>query len=159
MATKLISLVDGYQLLPNRLVKNVYVIEAKGTIFYKHYSDMQYADVFDSHMFSGFVAAIQSFAREIGEQEAKEIVLGNRMLYCAMDAFSGMIFVVECDPKSKPKKIRQILEKIKSIFVNSFLGNFYAEETVKSKIVPEFRKKLNETVFEPSIVGDFLSII
>ncbi len=159
MATKTLSLDEGYQLLPNRLVRNVYVIEAKGTIFYKHYSDIQCADGFDSHMFSGFVAAIQSFAKQIGEREVKEIALGNRLLYCSIDIYSSMIFVVECDTNTKSKKIRQVLEKTKSLFVNLFLGNLNADDQIKSKIISELKKRLSDMLGEPSEVENFLYAI
>ena len=129
----------------NKEIRSIYIIDGKGKPIFirEHHSQGSGSSSADHALLSRFVTALQSFATELGEEDTRIIELGDEKIYTLKDGFTKFFFVLNCEPDSKSKKMFKILNDIKNLFLQKFMGNFTASEEVKKKIMVSFLEDLN----------------
>lgn len=99
------------------------------------------------------------FATEIGGKETNVIQLGNSTILSSKDELSDIRFVLKCTKDVNQKKMMQVLNKIKNLFINTFTGHLYDADDVQKKLKVEFEDKLNKMLESESNVSRFLEVL
>ncbi|MFX1238016.1 MAG: hypothetical protein ACFE8P_09890, partial [Promethearchaeota archaeon] len=100
----------------------------------------------DRNLLSGFVGAFQSLAQELGQEEMKEAQLGSSKLFFTKDKITEISFVIKAEATAKKKKMFQLLEKIKNLFINTFMGHMYEESEAKNYLFESFAINLDNLI-------------
>ncbi|MHA1148833.1 MAG: hypothetical protein ACTSR8_11395 [Promethearchaeota archaeon] len=140
-------------------IKSIYIIDAKGNPFFIRDIFSQGMGDSDHMLLTNFINAIQSFAAELGGGEAKVIKFGDSKIFSTKDPMTNIMFVIKAILKSKDKKLLNLLNQIKNLFIEKFTGNLTADSTTKIRILEDFRDALDELIKPKDNVDAFLTSI
>lgn len=139
-----------------RAIESIWIINKEGeTLFNEDFHNQGSKDI-DSILFGSIISAVQSFAREFGEDSAKSFGLGNSDIYMGIDKSTKIIFALKCEKKASSKKIRQMLKKIKETFIENFQKSI-ASGDMSLGLFSAFAKDLRDLLRldSKSRVGEF----
>ncbi len=129
-------------------IEGIFVVGKQGKVIFPYGNDYESLGKNDKELLSGFVSAFQSLARELGEEEMKEARLGTSKLYFTKDRISEISFVIKATSTAKQKKMFQLLEKIKNLFINTFIGHMYEESEAIRYLLDSFSINLDKLLNE-----------
>ncbi len=127
-------------------IKSIQIVDAKGKILFSRENHIQGSGEVNNALLSDFVNALQSFAKELGEEETKIIELGDGKIISNKDKLTGILFILKCNVNAKNKKMFKILNQIKNIFIEKFTGHFTSSEEVKRVIRSSFENAVSELI-------------
>ena len=90
----------------------------------------------DRYEFYKFIAGLSGIIDEI-------------RIFINKDNSSNFIFYLTCDKKANSNRMFRLLNDIKNLFFEYFLGHIHASEELKSKLMESFNNAIKELV-EPS---------
>ena len=122
----------------------IYIIDDKGTPILIHENYIQGLGNADHALLSDFINALQSFAKEFGEEETRMIELSDAKIYSTKDKLMNYYFIIKSDINAKNKKMFDILNKIKNLFIDKFIGQLTSSEEKKKQIMVSFKDDLNK---------------
>ncbi len=125
-------------------IKSIQIVDAKGTLLFSRESHIQGSGDVNNILLSDFVNALQSFAKEFGEEETKIIELGDGRIISTKDKLTGVLFILKCNTNAKTKKMFKILNQIKNIFIDKFTGHLTSSEEVKREVRSSFESAVSE---------------
>ena len=97
------------------MLKNVLIFWSHGSLLFSHaYGDLKN----DPHLVSGFLSAVASFARELGEKEIRSIQMQPHKVF--MSLRQDLCFTIFLDEHDDETQGKLILESL----INSFLAIF-----------------------------------
>ncbi|TFF93663.1 MAG: hypothetical protein EU544_05545 [Promethearchaeota archaeon] len=137
-------------------IKSIYIIDSKGNPFFVKELFTQDSENAEAVLLSNFIAALQTFASELGGKQAKIIKLGESKIFTLIDNLTKLYFVIKAKRDAKEKKILDILKKIKNLFINKFTGHLTDSEENKREIMKEFIPELDEILEPQDRVQEFL---
>ena len=82
-------------------IQNIYILDSTGKPIFIRENYVQGTAEIDHGLLSNFINAIQSFASELGEKEARVIELGNGTIYSVKDSRYRIQFVLKCQKDTK----------------------------------------------------------
>ena len=121
-----------------------YIIDNKGTPILIRENYIQGLGNADHALLSDFITALQSFAKEFGEEETKMIELSDAKIYSTKDKLMNYNFIIKSDINAKNKKMFDTLNKIKNLFIDKFIGQLTSSEEKKKQIMVSFKDDLNK---------------
>ena len=130
-------------------IHRIYIIDSKAKPIYIRENYVQGSGSVDHALMSSFISALETFVREIENQNTEAINLHNEKIFISKDQLTTFLFILCCDPNTKPKKMFKILNDIKNLFINKFTGHFMDSIEEKKKIMNSFLESLDE-ILEPS---------
>ncbi|MFX1451239.1 MAG: hypothetical protein ACFFCM_10380 [Promethearchaeota archaeon] len=98
------------------LVNEIWIITDSGLTIYNQMVE----EKIDKDLFGGFIAAIHSFIKAMGEELCKSITMGNSQIVIMLDKINSLYFVGRSDVKVKEKKIEEYLSKIMEKFCTCY---------------------------------------
>jgi predicted nucleic acid-binding Zn-ribbon protein len=137
----------------------IYIIDNKGTPIFIRENYIQGSGNADHALLSDFISALQSFAKEFGEEETRMIELSDAKIYSARDKLTNYYFIIKCDINTKNKKMFDILNKIKNLFIDKSLGQLTSNDEKKKQIMASFEDALNDLLEPRENIEDFLKSI
>ncbi|MBN1802283.1 MAG: roadblock/LC7 domain-containing protein [Candidatus Lokiarchaeota archaeon] len=129
-------------------IEGIFVVDKVGKVIFPYGEEFESLGKNDKELLSGFVSAFQSLARELGEEEMKEARLGTSKLFFTKDRISEISFVIKATIYSRQKKMFQILEKIKNLFINTFIGHMHEENEAIKYLLDSFSINLEKLLSE-----------
>ena len=124
-------------------IQSFIILDNNGAPIFVQENFIQGRNNVDLALLSDFINALQNFATELGEKETKFIELGGGKIFSTKDSSTNYLFVLKCDKKAKAKKMYQILNEIKNLFLNKFLGHLYEIKEEKNKeLLSSFENEL-----------------
>jgi hypothetical protein len=139
-------------------IQCVYIINSDGTPIFIHEKFTQGTDDVHHALFSGFVAAFQTFVLELGADETN-IVLGNSNIFSSYDKKNKLYFVLKCSLDVSPKEMNQILGNIKEL-VNNFLSEKMDKiQDLEKNLLENLRDQINDLIIPKSNIETFLEIL
>lgn len=138
-------------------IQCIYIIDNMGKPIFIQENYVQGSGNPEHALLSDFISALQSFAKEFGEEETRIVELSDAKIYSIRDKILDYLFIMKCNVNSKNKKMFEILSKIKNLFINKFLGSLILSEDEKKIIMSSFEEELNKLLIEPdySLEGFF----
>lgn len=140
-------------------IESIFILNNNGVPIFIQENYIQGKNNIDPALLSDLVNALQKFANELGEKETKFIELGGGKIFSTKDNSSNYLFVLKCDKNAKAKRMYQILNDVKNLFLNIFLGNLYViKEEINKGLLSSFKKELKnilnpynklESLFKP----------
>ena len=128
----------------------IYIIDDTGTPIFIRENYIQGSENANHALLSDFVTALQSFAKEFGEEETRIVELSDAKIFSTLDSLTNYLFIIKSDMIAKSKKMFEMLKKIKNLFIDSFMGHLASSEQQKKKIMESFENALNELLEDPS---------
>ncbi len=128
----------------------IYIIDEKSNPIFIRENYFQGSGNANHALLSDFVTALQAFAREFGEEETRVIELSDAKILTSMDKLSHNLFAIKCESDAKNKKMFGILNQIKNLFIDKFIGHLASSEEMKKEIMRSFEAELNEIISEPA---------
>ena len=127
----------------------IYIIDEKANPIFIRENYLQGSGDANHALLSDFITALQSFAREFGEEETKVIQLSDAKILSSKDNLTHYLFAIKCESEAKNKKMFGILNQIKNLFIEKFMGHLASSEEIKKKIMLSFETELNEIIAKP----------
>ena len=128
----------------------IYIIDDTGTPIFIRENYIQGSENANHALLSDFITALQSFAKEFGEEETRIVELSDAKIFSTLDSLTNYIFIIKSDINAKSKKIFEILNKIKNLFIDSFMGQLASSNEKKTKIMVSFEHNIDVLLEEPS---------
>ncbi len=99
------------------MIYGVWIIHGDGKcLFYREFKDLN----INEQLFSGFMAAILAFSKEISSRQLKSMNLEDFSLYYEGIEEKRLYFVVAADPKEQESNIREKIELIEKAFLSQY---------------------------------------
>jgi len=130
-------------------IQYIYILDSTGKPIFIRENYVQGTGEIDHGLLSNFINAIQSFASELGEKEARVIELGNGTIYSVKDSRYQIQFVLKCQKEAKSKKMFKILTDIKTLFLKRFSNYIETGIGDRSIIINSFVNDLQQ-MLEPN---------
>ncbi len=132
------------------MLKNVLIFWSHGNLLYSHaYGDSKN----DPHLVSGFLSALASFAKELGEKEIRAVHMHPHKIFMGVRRdLRFTIFLDENDEETQGKLILQIL-------INSFLAVFGSELNPDKLTDISLFKEFKEVLDNLSAVKNIFELI
>ncbi len=109
-------------------------------------------------VFSNLISAIEVFARSLGSTDVKSITVGSNKIHVIKDNLTNMIFFISCELTAKPKKVNQILDQMRNLFIAKFLGKINESDDKKRELLKEFTQDLKTAIYQKeSAIERFLT--
>ena len=77
-------------------------------------------DEIDQSLFGGFISALLSFIKELGEDDIRHLEMGGSKIVILSSIDKNWFFIARSDKKVKEKKINRYLTEIRSLFWDKF---------------------------------------
>lgn len=139
-------------------MKRIYILnDGKELLF--SYKNPSYENITDDTLFSNFILAMNSFAREFGQEKVSSIDLGSEKIVYMKDTSTKYIFVVVYDNKKDIKKDSITLPGIKDFIIEKYLNKSNSNEIIKQKIDPSLLEALETSRAKFSSVENFLHML
>lgn len=103
-------------------IKRICIINEKKEMIYC-YNNPNFNNDRDESLLSHFILAMNSFAREFGEDKLSSIDLGKEKIYSLAEKSSPYLFVVVCDKNVRISKGSLKLSKIKRFLKENYTKN------------------------------------
>ena len=127
----------------------IYIIDEKSNPIFIRENYLQGSGDANHALFSDFVTALQSFAREFGEEETRVIELGDAKILSTKDNITHFLFAIKCESNAKNKKMFGILNQIKNLYIDKFTGHLASSEEIKEEIMRSFEIEIIKIISEP----------
>ena len=138
----------------------IYIIDEQSNPIFIRENYIQGSGDANHALLSDFVTALQSFAREFGEEETRVVELSDAKILSSKDHITNYLFAIKCESNAKNKKMFGILNQIKNLFIDKFTGHLANSEETKKKIMLSFETDLSKIITEPTdTLSNFLKSI
>jgi hypothetical protein len=100
-----------------KMIYGVWIIHGDGKcLFYREFKNLD----INEQLFSGFMAAMLAFSKEISSRQLKSMNLEDFSLYYEGIEEKRLYFVVAADPKERESNIREKIELIEEAFLSDY---------------------------------------
>ncbi|MHA1144882.1 MAG: hypothetical protein ACTSRW_09115 [Candidatus Helarchaeota archaeon] len=128
-------------------VKAVLILKKDGGVLFSYEIFNQVYEQDDARLFSGFISAVHSFSREIGEKGIEFLELGHSMVFISFFSKLDLFFIVISDLKASKKQMIEFLNLIKKRFVERFGKKIGIISNVNELEMADFKEDI-ENVLE-----------
>ncbi len=136
----------------------VYIVDVDGIPIFIHEKYTQGSMEVNHALFSGFVAAFQTFISELGANETN-IVLGNSSIFSSFDDLFQLYYILKCALEANEKEMNQTLKKIKDLVEKYLPKTFIKVKDIDFGFLEKLRNEINELIKPKTNVATFLEIL
>ncbi len=105
-------------------IKRIYIINGKKELIFS-YNNPEYETIVDESLFSRFILAMNSFAREFGEEQISNIDLGNEKIFYLKDKCKRNLFIVVFNKNVQINRKSIKLDEIKKLIIEKYIKKVY----------------------------------
>ncbi|MHA1377391.1 MAG: roadblock/LC7 domain-containing protein [Candidatus Helarchaeota archaeon] len=137
------------------------ILKNDGKIVFQHELYAQGSEDFDSALFSNVILAIQSFIQNLGEDNLRQMELGNSKVFISRDKEINLILVAKASKQAKAKKFNKFLKKIQEKLRNTYYEKIFSAKELIEYINTDFVQDFEEIVkdsFKQRLTDFFQSI-
>lgn len=138
---------------------NIYIIDERGGVIFPNHDLFKDFDETEQQGFSNLMKAMESLAKDMGNQELNSIQLGKDRYYSKIDEITNINFIYKTNKNKKERLVVSTLDKIKNSFLNHFTGKFTASEEEQRYLMLNFLESLVEIFDEENKVKNFLKVL
>ena len=124
----------------------IYIIDSSGGTIFSYENYVQGHSVVNHTLLSHFVYALQSVAKNIEEDEIKEVDIDKNKFFLIKEKLTSYLFIIKTKPNAKTEIIKPILKKIKDKFVEKFTGHFTLPVQDKIKLLKSFKEDVKRII-------------
>ncbi|TFG06334.1 MAG: hypothetical protein EU539_07920 [Promethearchaeota archaeon] len=130
-------------------IRKIFIIDSEAKPVYIRENYIQGSGQVNYALLSKFIKALQIFAKEYGDDEETRIIeMGGQKIFALKDEFTNFQYVMVCQKDSNHKKMLKILNNIKNLFIEKFMGKYHSDNETKTQAMNSFILGLNE-ILEP----------
>ena len=139
-----------------KILNDVFIINERGAMLFPKASAI--SNQFSENL-PNLMLAFQSLAVDLGKKKVDSIELGNMKIYSTRDESSKMLFLYRTKKKTKKKKARSLLNKIKTLFTERFNSNPLGTDQMQDELCSQFADVLTSLLKEKNQVSSFLKAL
>ncbi|MFX0167667.1 MAG: hypothetical protein ACFE9V_20285 [Candidatus Hodarchaeota archaeon] len=124
----------------------IYIIDSSGATIFGYDNHIQGNSEVNQTLLSHFIYALQSVAKNIGEDEIKEVEISKNKFFLMKEKLTSYLFIIKTKPNAKSEIINPILKKIKKKFVEKFTGHFTLPVQDKIKLLRSFKEDVKRII-------------
>ena len=133
------------------MIYGVWIIHGDGKcLFYREFKDLN----INEQLFSGFMAAMLAFSKEISSRQLKSMNLEDFSLYYEGIEEKRLYFVIAADPRERESTIREKIELIEEAFLSDY-SDVLADWDGNIAIFRPFDSKVDTILGDRGINGKF----
>ncbi|MFW9880640.1 MAG: hypothetical protein ACFFG0_46825 [Candidatus Thorarchaeota archaeon] len=124
----------------------IYIIDSSGATIFSYDNYVKGNSEVNHTLLSHFIYALQSVAKNIGEDETKEVEINKNKFFLIKEKLTSYLFIIKTKLNAKPENINPILKKIKEKFVEKFTGHFTLPIQDKIKLLQSFKEDVKNII-------------
>ncbi|MFX1326497.1 MAG: hypothetical protein ACFE8N_16215 [Promethearchaeota archaeon] len=124
----------------------IYIIDNSGATIFSYENFLMGNSEINHALLSHFIHALQSMAKNLEEEEIKEVIIGENRFYLSKEALTNYLFIVKTKPTAKYENLKLILKKIKDRFVEKFTGHFTLPVQDKLELIQSFKEDVKKII-------------
>lgn len=124
----------------------IYIIDNSGATIFSYENYIKGSTQVNNTLLAHFIHALQSVAKNIEEDEVKEVLIDKNKFFLIKEKLTSFLFIIKTKPDAKSAIINPILKKIKERFVKRFTGHFTLPVQEKIKILQSFKEDVKRII-------------
>jgi len=124
----------------------IYIIDNSGATIFSYENNLKGTSEVNQALLSHFIYALQSIAKNLEEEEIKEVVIDKNRFFLMKEKLTNYLFIIKTKPNAKSVILKVILKKIKNRFVEKFTGHFTLPVQDKIKLLKSFREDVKRII-------------
>jgi len=124
----------------------IYIIDSSGATIFSYENYVQGTSEVNLTLLSHFIYALQSVAKNIEEDEIKEVDIDKNKFFLIKEKLTSYLFIIKTKPNAKSEIIKLILKKIKEKFIEKFTGHFTLPVQDKIKLLKSFKEDVKKII-------------
>jgi hypothetical protein len=118
----------------------IYIIDGSGATIFSYENYLKGTSGVNHALLSHFIYALQSIAKNLEEEEIKEVVIDKNRFFLIKEKLTNYIFIIKTKPNAKSEILKIILKKIMDKFIEKFTGHFTLPVQDKIELIKSFRE-------------------
>ncbi len=124
----------------------IYIIDSSGATIFGYDNYVKGNSEVNHTLLSHFIYALQSVAKNMGEDETKEVEINKNKFFLIKEKLTSYLFIIKTKLNAKPEVISPILTKIKEKFVEKFTGHFTLPVQDKIELLRSFKEDVKRII-------------
>lgn len=124
----------------------IYIIDGSGATIFSYEDNLQGTSEVNHALLSHFIYALQSIAKNLEEEEIKEVNIDKNRFFLMKEKLTNYLFIIKTKPNAKSEILKLILQKIKNKFIEKFTGHFTLPVQDKIKLLKSFREDVKRII-------------
>ena len=124
----------------------IYIIDSSGATIFGYDNYVKGNSEVNHTLLSHFIYALQSVAKNMGEDETKEVEINKNKFFLIKEKLTNYLFIIKTKLNAKSEVISPILTKIKEKFVEKFTGHFTLPVQDKIKLLRSFKEDVKRII-------------
>ena len=124
----------------------IFIIDKSGATIFSYENYANGTSQANRALLSHFIYALQSIARNIEEDEIKEVDIDKNKFFLIKENLTSFLFIIKATPNAKFEIIKTILKKIKEKFVEKFTGHFTLPVQDKIVLLRSFKEDVKRII-------------
>ncbi|MHA2008263.1 MAG: hypothetical protein ACXABO_20945 [Promethearchaeota archaeon] len=124
----------------------IYIIDSSGATIFSYENYINGMSQVNHALLSHFIYALQSVARNIGEDEIKEVDIDKNRFFLIKEKFTSYLFIIKSKSNANTETIEPILKRIKEKFVEKFTGHFTLPVQDKLQLLKAFKEDVKNII-------------
>ncbi|MFX0020524.1 MAG: hypothetical protein ACFFAF_17505 [Candidatus Hermodarchaeota archaeon] len=124
----------------------IYIIDNTGATVFSYENYIKGTSQVNHTLLSHFIHAFQSVAKNIEEDEIKDLIIDKNKFFLIKEKLTSFLFIIKTKLNARSEIINPILKKVKDRFVDRFTGHFTLPVQEKIKILKSFREDVKRII-------------
>jgi hypothetical protein len=124
----------------------IYIIDSSGATIFGYDNYVKGNSEVNHTLLSHFIYALQSVAKNMGEDETKEVEINKNRFFLIKEKLTSYLFIIKTKLNAKSEVISPILNKIKEKFVEKFTGHFTLPVQDKIELLRSFKEDVKRII-------------
>ncbi|MFW9867939.1 MAG: hypothetical protein ACFFEN_17735 [Candidatus Thorarchaeota archaeon] len=124
----------------------IYIIDSSGATVFSYDNYVQGDSQVNHTLLSHFIYALQSVAKNMKEDETKEVEINKNKFFLIKEKLTNFLFIIKTKPQAKSELVTPILKKIQEKFVEKFTGHFTLAVPDKIKLLKSFKEDVKRII-------------
>ncbi|MFW9897309.1 MAG: hypothetical protein ACFFD7_16010 [Candidatus Thorarchaeota archaeon] len=124
----------------------IYIIDSSGATIFGYDNYVKGNSEVNHTLLSHFIYALQSVAKNLGEDETKEVEINKNKFFLIKEKLTNYLFIIKAKPNAKSEVITLILKKIREKFMEKFTGHFTLPVQDKIELLRAFKEDVKRII-------------
>ncbi|MFX1457372.1 MAG: hypothetical protein ACFFDB_18555 [Promethearchaeota archaeon] len=124
----------------------IYIIDSSGATIFGYDNYVKGNSEVNHTLLSHFIYALQSVAKNLGEDETKEVEINKNKFFLIKEKLTSFLFIIKAKPNAKSEVITSILKKIREKFMEKFAGHFTLPVQDKIELLRSFKEDVKRII-------------
>ncbi|TFF87533.1 MAG: hypothetical protein EU550_03070 [Promethearchaeota archaeon] len=129
--------------MPSKILQDIWILNESGAVVF----DRVYDEKIDPQLFGALMSALNSFAEELTEGGLSNFELSDKKF--TITKKHKYIFVVNSDPKIKPKKVQYELQVVIDKFFEKYTKDQLTNWDGELTIFEDFKNDIEDSLEDP----------